>query len=42
MRKETSLVILSLMLLRVAVVFGNYEILLKSRQFTPKPSISAG
>jgi hypothetical protein len=29
------------MLLRADVVFGNYEILLKSRRFTPKPGISA-
>jgi hypothetical protein len=32
---------LSLILLRATVSFGNYDILLKSRQFTPKPGISA-
>ncbi len=41
MRKGIGLLILSLMLLRATVSFGNYDILLKSRQFTPKPGISA-
>jgi hypothetical protein len=41
MRKGIGLLILSLILLRATVSFGNYEILLKSRQFAPKPGISA-